>query len=138
MYNLFVARKLESPRRCIQRVGSKLPDSVETLLTDLDAQDIVTLNVTRAVQMSVYIVAHWLAEHSEPAAPKTMEKAFEALANFGAIEPELAVRMQNLAGLRNLIIHNYDDVNWEIVFAICQYHLGDFRAFAKVFSDLIE
>ena len=133
-----VAQKLESLRRCIQRVESKLPDSVETLLTDLDAQDIVSLNLTRAVQMSVDIASHWLAGHSESTAPKTMEEAFEILANSGTIEPELAVKMRKLVGLRNLIIHNYDDVNWEIVFAICQYHLSDFRAFAQVFSDLIE
>ena len=133
-----VAQKLESLRRCIQRVESKLPDSVETLLTDLDAQDIVSLNLARAVQMSVDMASQWLAGHSKSTAPKTMEEAFEALANSGTIEPELAVKMRKLVGLRNLIIHNYDDVNWEIVFAICQYHLSDFRAFAKVFSDLIE
>ena len=133
-----VAQKLKSLRRCIWRVESKLPNSVETLLTDLDAQGIVSLNLTRAVQMSVKIASHWLVGHRKSTAPKTMEEAFEALANSGTIKPELAVRMQKLAGLRNLIIHNYDDVNWEIVFAICQYHLIDFRAFAKVFSDLIE
>jgi len=133
-----VAQKLESLRRCIQRVELKLPDSVETLLTDLDAQDIVSLNLTRAVQMSVDIASHWLAGHSEATAPKTMGQAFDALANSGVIEHELAVRMRKSVGFRNVMVHNYDDVNWEIVFAICQYHLGDFRAFAKVFSDLIE
>jgi len=88
-----VAQKLESLRRCIQRMELKLPDSVETLLTDLDAQDIVSLNLTRAVQMSVDIASHWFAEHSESTAPKNMEEAFEALANSGTIEPELAVRI---------------------------------------------
>jgi uncharacterized protein YutE (UPF0331/DUF86 family) len=129
-------QKLESLQRCIQRVELNLPDSLETLLKDPDAQDIVSLNLTRAVQMSVDIASQWLAGHSKSTAPKTMEEAFEALANSGTIEPELAVGMRKLAGLRNPMIHNYDDVNWQIVFTICQYHLGDFRAFAKVFSDL--
>ncbi|MEH6356258.1 MAG: DUF86 domain-containing protein [Marinobacter sp.] len=133
-----VAQKLESLRRCIQRVELKLPDNVATLLKDLDAQDIVSLNLTRAVQMSVDIASHWLAGHSESTAPKTMEQAFDALANSGVIEHDLAIRMRKLVGFRNVMIHNYDDVSWEIVFAICQYHLGDFRTFAKVFSDLIE
>lgn len=133
-----VAQKLESLRRCIQRVELKLPDNVETLLTDLDAQDIVSLNLTRAVQMSVDIASHWLAGHSESTAPKTMGQAFDALANSGVIEHDLAIRMRKSVGFRNVMVHNYDDVNWEIVFAICQYHMGDFRAFAKVFSDLIE
>ena len=129
-------QKLESLQRCIQRVELNLPDSLETLLKDPDAQDIVSLNLTRAVQMSVDIASQWLAGHSKSTTPKTMEEAFEALANSGTIEPELAVGMRKLAGLRNPMIHNYDDVNWQIVFTICQYHLGDFRAFAKVFSDL--
>lgn len=133
-----IAQKLESLRRCVQRVETKLPDSLETLLTDLDAQDIVSLNLTRAVQMSVDIASHWLAGHSEATAPKTMGQAFEALASAGVIEHELAVRMRKSVGFRNVMVHNYDDVNWAIVFAICQYHLDDFRAFAKVFSDIIE
>lgn len=45
--------------------------------------------------------------------------------------------MRKSVGFRNVMVHNYDDVNWEIVYAICSKHPGDFRAFAKVFSDLI-
>ncbi|MCL7943641.1 hypothetical protein [Marinobacter sp. ATCH36] len=53
-----VAQKLESLRRCIQRVESRLPEDLDALLVDLDAQDIVSLNLTRAVQMCVDIASH--------------------------------------------------------------------------------
>lgn len=132
-----VAQKLESLRRCIQRVESRLPENLDALLHDLDAQDIIALNLTRAVQMCVDIASHWLAEHTEATAPKTMGQAFEALARLGVIEVSLATRMRKSVGFRNVMIHNYDDVNWEIVFAICRYHLDDFRQFARVFSDLM-
>lgn len=131
-----VAQKLESLRRCIQRVESRLPEDLDALLVDLDAQDIISLNLTRAVQMCVDIASHWLAEHAEATAPKTMGQAFEALAQSGIIDTELATRMRKSVGFRNVMVHNYDDVNWEIVYAICSKHLGDFRAFARVFSDL--
>ncbi|MCA0912435.1 DUF86 domain-containing protein [Marinobacter hydrocarbonoclasticus] len=49
----------------------------------------------------------------------------------------MASRMRKSVGFRNVTVHNYDHVNCEIVYAICTKHLGDFRAFAKVFSDLI-
>ncbi|MEC7816038.1 MAG: DUF86 domain-containing protein [Pseudomonadota bacterium] len=132
-----VAQKLESLRRCVQRVESRLPKDLDTLLVDLDAQDIISLNLTRAVQMCVDIASHWLAEHAEATAPKTMGQAFEALAQSDIIDTELAARMRKSVGFRNVMVHNYDDVNWEIVYAIGSKHLGDFRAFAKVFSDLI-
>jgi len=115
-----VAQKLESLRRCIQRVESRLPEDLDSLLDDLDAQDIISLNLTRAVQMCVDIASHWLAEHTEATAPKTMGQAFEALAHCGVIEPELAVRLRKSVGFRNVMVHNYDDVNWEIVYSICR------------------
>lgn len=132
-----IAQKLESLRRCVQRVETRLPKDVESLLTDLDAQDIVSLNLTRAVQMCVDIASHWLAEHSEATAPRTMGQAFDALASAGVISTGLAERMRKSVGFRNVMVHNYDEVNWEIVYSICHDHLDDFRAYARIFSDLI-
>ena len=40
-----VAAKLESLRRCIERVRTRTPASVEKLSTDHDAQDIICLNL---------------------------------------------------------------------------------------------
>jgi hypothetical protein len=48
-----VEQKLESLRRCLLRIEEKCPDSPEMLARDLDAQDIVSLNLTRAVQLCV-------------------------------------------------------------------------------------
>ncbi|PZN85136.1 MAG: hypothetical protein DM484_01775 [Candidatus Methylumidiphilus alinenensis] len=33
--------------------------------------------------------------------------------------------------IRNLAIHNYDAINWAIVYAIGRYRLTDFEDFAK-------
>jgi uncharacterized protein YutE (UPF0331/DUF86 family) len=35
-------------------------------------------------------------------------------------------------GFRNLAVHNYDAINWHIVFSIVHEHLADFSSFAKV------
>ena len=133
-----VAQKLEFLRRCIQRVESRLPKNLSALLEDVDAQDIISLNLTRAVQMCVDIASHWLAEHAEATSPKTMGQTFEALATSGVIDHGLAQRMRKSVGFRNVMVHNYDEVNWEIVFSICKFHLDDFKEFARVFSDMFE
>lgn len=132
-----IAQKLESLRRCIQRVESRLPPDLETLQADIDVQDIIALNLTRAIQMCVDIASHWLAEHADATAPRTMGQTFEALADAGIIDRELATRMRKSVGFRNVVVHNYDEVNWAIVFSICRHHLGDFRAFARIFSGLM-
>ena len=74
-----VEQKLESLRRCLLRVTEKCPLDAASLVRDVDAQDIITLNLTRAVQVSVDLAAHLIASRDVPA-PNTMGQSFEALA----------------------------------------------------------
>ncbi|MEW6676854.1 MAG: DUF86 domain-containing protein [Pseudomonadota bacterium] len=126
-----IAEKLESLRRCLARIQQRCPDKAEILADDLDAQDIVSLNLTRAVQISVDIAAHLLAG-TQQAAPETMAAAFDRLAAAGVIPGDLATRLKKSVGFRNLAVHNYNAIDWNIVFSICQYHLDDFREFATL------
>lgn len=45
-----VERKLESLRRYLERIASKRPASFAALESDLDLQDVLVLNLSRAVQ----------------------------------------------------------------------------------------
>jgi len=87
--------------------------------------------------MCVDIAAHWLAENTEASAPKTMGQTFETLSQSGVITEDLAHHMRIWVGFRNVMLPNYDDVNWEIVYTICSKYIGDIRAFAQVFSKLM-
>ena len=49
-----IEHKLESLRRCLQRVAEKCPSDQDKLGRDADLQDIVTLNLSRAVQVSSF------------------------------------------------------------------------------------
>jgi len=51
-----ISEKLESLRRCLQRVQKKCPATPEELMEDPDLQDIISLNLTRAVQLCVAAV----------------------------------------------------------------------------------
>jgi len=124
-----IEEKIESLRRCLHRIDHKCPATVAVLIDDLDAQDIVSLNLTRAVQICVDLAAHVIANR-EIIAPDTMGKAFDALADAGLIPSDLAGRMKKAVGFRNLAVHNYDAIDWEIVHGICRNHLDDFRAYA--------
>lgn len=46
-----IEQKLESLRFCLKRVRQKTPESVAELAGDADAQDVITLNLTRAVHI---------------------------------------------------------------------------------------
>jgi uncharacterized protein YutE (UPF0331/DUF86 family) len=130
MDQVILTQKLESLRRCTQRVEAKTPSNVDQLIQDPDVQDILVLNLTRAVQLCVDIGSHLISQTDE-AAPATMGDVFSTLEKLGAISPRTCETMKKAVGFRNVAVHNYDDINWEIVFTISQRYLVDFRQFAK-------
>ena len=122
--------KLESLRRSINRIEDKCPATVDALVNDYDVQDILALNLTRAVQMCVDIGTHLVADSEFPP-PGTMGKTFDILCEAGIISENLAGRMKKAVGFRNLAVHNYETINWAIVFSIATAHLQDFEEFAQ-------
>lgn len=45
-----IEARLESLRRCVERVAAKTPSTAEKLTLDADLQDVIALNLQRAVQ----------------------------------------------------------------------------------------
>ena len=125
-----IEQKLESLRHCLQRIQEKCPSSAEILAKDFDMQDIVALNLTRAIQLCVDIGAHLIAT-MDTSPPVTMGQTFDVLADLGVINIELAIRMKKAVGFRNIAVHNYEAINWQIVHAISTRHLSDFKNFAQ-------
>jgi uncharacterized protein YutE (UPF0331/DUF86 family) len=126
-----VEQKLESLRRCIRRIETKCPAEAATLVADIDLQDIVSLNLSRAVQISVDIGAHLIAGMEVPP-PDTMGQTFDLLAQQGLLNNDLASSLKKAVGFRNIAVHSYESINWDIVHSIVKYHLADFSEFAKV------
>ena len=132
-----VEQKLESLRRCLWRIQTKCPEDAATLVADIDLQDIISLNLSRAVQISVDIGAHLIAGMEVPP-PDTMGQIFDSLAQAGVLSNGLASRLRKAVGFRNIAVHNYESINWEIVYSIVKHHLADFSEFAKLVSVELE
>lgn len=126
-----VDKKLESLRRCLLRLETKCPQEPSILIADLDLQDIISLNLSRAVQICVDIGAHLIAGLEIPP-PGTMGETFDLLAQEGILSKELATNLKKAVGFRNIAVHNYETINWHIVYSIVKNHLDDFNAFAKI------
>lgn len=125
------AEKLESLRRCLLRIETKTPATAALLLADLDAQDIVSLNLQRAVQLVVDLSLHILSTRELPL-PNNMADCIRALVPLGLSEAT-AARMTKAVGFRNVAVHAYRALDWNIVHAIAAGHVGDFRDFMREF-----
>ena len=133
MDQLILAEKIESLRRCVQRIEDKKPDNINLLVQSLDLQDILVLNLTRAVQLFVDIGSHIISSANKPS-PQTMGEVFTTLNELCIITPDTCEQLKKAIGFRNIAVHNYEAINWEIVYAICQNSLQDFRRFSQEIS----
>jgi uncharacterized protein YutE (UPF0331/DUF86 family) len=130
-----INRKLESLRRCVARIHSKMPLTPDDLQTNYDLQDIVSVNLERAVQTCVDIAAHVISE-TEALPPDTMAESFNRLVALGVLTAQLAERMRKAVGLRNILLHHYTDIDWAIIYDVVTHHLNDFVWFAQVIDQL--
>jgi uncharacterized protein YutE (UPF0331/DUF86 family) len=133
MNKKIVSIKLESLRRCLQRIKDKTPQSDSILSIDNDLQDIICLNLERTVQVSVDIASHVVASLDLPA-PASMGECFEQLRKLGLISDDLASRLKKAVGFRNIAVHSYQEINWKVVYSIITTKLEDFVEFAKAIS----
>jgi len=91
---VIVERKLDSLQRCLARIADKRPASLGELTSDIDLQDVLVLNISRAVQISVDLAAHLITDLPLPP-PDTMGEAFDRLADAGMLDAALSLRMKN-------------------------------------------
>jgi uncharacterized protein YutE (UPF0331/DUF86 family) len=97
-------------------------------LDDIDKQDIFVLNLQRAVQAVLDLAAHVIAAGGL-GLPKDLKEQFNILHLQGIISKDLSVRMEQMAGFRNIAVHEYQIINLDILKNILQNHLPDLEAF---------
>lgn len=131
-----IIRKLDSLARCVERIEEKRPASLDQLIDDIDIQDILSINLERAVQVSVDIGAHLIADLSVPA-PTTMGEVFTILSAEKLIPEETGLALRKAVGFRNLSVHAYDQVDWERVFEIVHERMDNFRNFASAIAQIM-
>ena len=125
-----VGEKLEALRHCVQRLSNKCPEQAAQLAQDEDLQDIVAMNLARAVQLCVDIAVHIIAETDNPV-PNSMADAFVILQTMGVLDSETMGKMRMAVGFRNIAVHSYEKIDWEIVHSVCVHRLHDFKGFAQ-------
>ncbi|MEE8441029.1 MAG: DUF86 domain-containing protein [Spirochaetia bacterium] len=134
MTNETVSSKLESIGRCLERIVQHTPSSAEELASDYDVQDIVSINLQRAIQLAVDAAGAVIASHGFNS-PSTMADAFRTLEKHNLLDNDTVERLVRAVGFRNVSVHEYQEIDWKIVFSIITMHLDDFRTFVRLVSE---
>ena len=131
-----VDAKLRELAHRLRRVAAKKPSSARALSENEDLQDIVARNLSLAIQACIDIAYHLCA--AQGVVPETSGEAFAHLARKGLIARSLAQRMRRAVGFRNVLVHEYTEVDWKIVMQVIGTGTRDLAAFGKAVVAILE
>jgi len=114
--------------RCLGRIADEIDADAE-IKTNFTKQDSVILNLLRACEASIDGAMH-LVRKLVLGVPQTSRDAFGMLAESDQLSPDLSQRLQAMVGFRNIAVHNYQQLNTDILESILESNLTDFEEFA--------
>ncbi len=123
--------KSETIEKCLSRIAEEYQGNTENLRSDQTKQDAIMLNLERACQAAIDLAMH-VVRVRRLGLPKESREAFTLLEEAKLISEDLGKKMRGLVGFRNTAIHNYRQLDLDIVEAVIRNHLQDFRDFVKV------
>lgn len=125
-----IQEKIANIQSCLKRIQDKTQGKTQSL-QDLDTQDIFVLNLQRAMQSTIDLASHVVADENL-GLPKTLRENFELLEKNKIIDAKLAEEMKKMVSFRNIAVHDYQSIDPEILKAILAKHLKGLERFYQV------
>jgi len=127
--------KAQIIERCIRRIHEEVAACPE--FNDFTHVDALILNLERACQATIDMAMHQVAKH-HLGIPQGSAQAFEMLVSRGLLEEELSRAMRAMVGFRNVAIHEYQELNLDILKSIISTGLNDLVDFCRVMGIRIQ
>jgi uncharacterized protein YutE (UPF0331/DUF86 family) len=102
--------------------------SIDEYRADWKSQRIVERTLQIMIECCADIANHVISDN-DLRAPKSYADCFLVLQEHGVISATLAPRLVQMAEFRNVVVHQYDEVDAEIVISILHSHLDVFTEF---------
>lgn len=115
--------------RCLKRIGEEYVGHEAELATNFTRQDSILLNLQRACEASIDAAMHLVRLH-RLGIPTESREGFSLLVRAGLLEAGLGGHLEAMVGFRNIAVHNYRELDIDIVRNILAHRRNDLRAFA--------
>ncbi len=115
--------------RCLRRIDEEYRGHEGELAANFTRQDAIVLNLQRACEACIDAAMHLVRIH-RLGIPTESRQAFELLVSAGLIESGLGARLIAMVGFRNIAVHNYRELDIDILRAILDGRREDLAAFA--------
>ena len=128
--NDVIINKIATIERCLERINVVNAEVGDNLSTDFTRQDSIVLNLQRACEASIDL-ANYINKQKKLGIPQSSRDSFELLLKAVLLPEKVAASLKKMVGLRNIAVHDYQELNIDIVKFIVENHLVDFQHFIK-------
>lgn len=125
-----VMNKYETIERCIKRINEEYENNPQNL-EDYRKEDMIILNLQRACE-AVLDLAMYVVSSRKIGMPQNKREAFKILEENKIIDNKMCKNMQNMVGFRNIAVHDYQEIDHEILIEVIENHLEDLQEFSRI------
>jgi uncharacterized protein YutE (UPF0331/DUF86 family) len=94
------------------------------------------LNLQRACEAAIDL-ANYISKLKRLGIPQSSRDSFELLQKAGILPLVISDNLKKMVGLRYIAVHDYQELNLEIVKFVVENHLVDFQHFGKEIKSLV-
>jgi uncharacterized protein YutE (UPF0331/DUF86 family) len=132
-----ILKRVGRIRKCIAALETiRRTHSESQFMADEMVQAAAERNLQVAIQSVLDICNHAVAD-MKLEVPDEQKQAFQILASHKLIPKRLAETLTAMTGMRNVLVHEYLEVDLRQLYAIMVGHLGDFEKLIKAVLKLL-
>jgi len=126
--NDIVINKIQSIQRCVERAREEYGPDPEGFGADYTKQDAALLNILRACEQAIDLANH-IIKSRKMGIPTSSAESFDLLRQKFIIDTALAEKLKKMVHFRNTVIHQYQQMDMEIVKSVIVSGLDDLIQF---------
>lgn len=123
------SRRLEALRGYLADLAAFREASEQEFVAEPALHHLAERYLHLAIEACLDLANHWIAEKALPT-PDADRDTFTVLEKEGELTPDAAERLRGWAGLRNVLVHEYVDIDHSITYRAIREELGDLEALA--------
>ncbi len=117
----------------VARLRARQALTAEQLRSNEDLSNSLLMDLQQAIQACIDLAIHVCADE-RLGSPTGAAEAFALLERDGCIDAALRTKLTGAAGLRNLIVHQYAEIDAARILHVINTDLGDLERFAALIA----
>lgn len=135
----FIKRKISLIIEELEHLKEYSKFSFKEVVSDFKRQAVVERILERIINRAIDINQHLIGElQTEGKFPKTYKDTFLKLANLEIYPQEFAEGISKSVGTRNVLVHEYDEVDYSQIYSSIKDCLKDYQKYIQYIMDFVD